>query len=203
MIARLTGTVLHRSTSAVVVDVAGVGYRVHVVAGAEVPPHGEEVSLHTSLQVREDAMTLYGFTSAAQLALFELLLTSSGVGPRLALAVLSTHRPEVVRTAIAGGDETTLTAVPGIGRKVAQRLVLELKDKVGSVPAPASADGADVGASSATADPAAEEEVRDALLGLGYSAGEVTAALTATRAVTGDAAERLRAALRHLGGGTR
>ena len=200
MIARLTGTVLERSTTAVVVEVAGVGYLVHVAAGAEVPPRGEEVSFHTSLQVREDSMTLYGFTSRAQLALFELLLTSSGVGPRLALAALSTHRPEVLRTAIAGSDEATLTAVPGIGRKVAQRLVLELKDKVGSVPGVAGTDTAAAGGGGAAADPAVEEEVRDALLGLGYSAAEVTGALTATREVGGDAAERLRAALRHLGG---
>ena len=197
MIARLTGTVLERSTTAVVVEVAGVGYLVHVAAGAEVPPRGEEVSFHTSLQVREDSMTLYGFTSRAQLALFELLLTSSGVGPRLALAALSTHRPEVLRTAIAGSDEATLTAVPGIGRKVAQRLVLELKDKVGSVPG---VTGTDPAAGAVAADPAVEDEVRDALLGLGYSAAEVTAALMATQEAAGDAAGRLRAALRHLGG---
>ena len=201
MIARLTGTVLERSTSAVVVDVGGVGYLVHVVAGVELPPRGQEVSLHTSLQVREDAMTLYGFTTAAQLALFELLLTASGVGPRLALAALSTHRPEVLRTAIAGSDEATLTAVPGIGRKVAQRLVLELKDKVGSLPGLAPAEVPGTGGPATGGDPATEEEVRDALLGLGYSAAEVTAALTATGETAGDAADRLRAALRHLGGG--
>ncbi len=200
MIARLTGTVLERTTTAVVVDVAGVGYLVHVAAGAEVPPRGEEVSFHTSLQVREDAMTLYGFTSAAELTLFELLLTSSGVGPRLGLAALSTHRPDVLRTAIAGGDEDTLTAVPGIGRKVAQRLVLELKDKVGSVPGAAGLDTGAGGTGTAGPAPAVEEEVRDALLGLGYSAAEVTAALQATGEGAGDAAARLRAALRHLGG---
>ncbi len=200
MIARLTGTVLERTATAVVVDVGGVGYLVHVAAGAEVPPRGQEVHLHTSLQVREDSMTLYGFTAAAELALFELLLTSSGVGPRLALAALSTHRPEVLRTAIAGDDEATLTAVPGIGRKVAQRLVLELRDKVGSVPTATGPDGVAAGAGGGTLDPAVEEEVRDALLGLGYSAGEVTAALAATREVAGEAAARLRACLRHLGG---
>jgi len=200
VIARLTGTVLERTTTAVVVDVAGVGYLVQVTAGVELPARGEQVSLHTSLQVREDSMTLYGFTSAAQLALFELLLTSSGVGPRLALAALSTHRPEVLRTAIAGSDEATLTAVPGIGRKVAQRLVLELKEKVGSVAGLPATDPSTAQPGTSGVAMAVEEEVRDALLGLGYSSAEVTAALRATDEVPGEAAARLRAALRHLGG---
>ncbi len=197
MIARLTGTVLDRTATAVVVDVHGVGYLVHVTPGAEVPPRGQQVTLHTSLQVREDAMTLYGFTAAAELGLFELLLTSSGVGPRLALAALGTHRPDVLRTAIATDDQATLTAIPGVGRKVAQRLVLELKDKVGVV-AQVSVDGRAGGAASLPV--GAVEEARDALAALGYSASEVAAALAA---VDGDApedsAELLRAALRNLG----
>jgi holliday junction DNA helicase RuvA len=197
VIARLTGTVLDRAAATVVVDVHGVGYLVYVTPGAQVPARGQEVTLHTSLQVREDSMTLYGFTTAAELASFELLLTSSGVGPKLALAALGTHRPEVLRTAIATGDEATLTAIPGVGRKVAQRLVLELKDKVGTVPVAASGVA---GGGTAPVAVGALEEVRDALVSLGYSAGEITAALEAVAgSAAGDSAELLRAALRHLG----
>lgn len=197
MIARLTGTVLERTATAVVVNVHGVGYLVHVTPGADVPPRGQEVTLHTSLQVREDAMTLYGFTSAAELGLFELLLTSSGVGPRLALAALGTHRPDVLRTAIAADDQATLTAIPGVGRKVAQRLVLELKDKVGVV---AAATAGAAGGGGARLPVGAVEEARDALVALGYSAGEVAGALAAVgEEASQDSAELLRAALRHLG----
>ena len=197
MIARLTGTVLDRAATTVVVDVHGVGFRVHVGPGALVPGRGQEVTLLTSLQVREDSMTLYGFVTAAELASFELLLTSSGVGPKLALAALGTHRPEVLRTAIATGDEATLTAIPGVGRKVAQRLVLELKDKVGTVPSAASGVA---GGGTTPVPVGAVEEVRDALVSLGYSAGEITAALEAVDgSPASDSAELLRAALRHLG----
>jgi holliday junction DNA helicase RuvA len=197
VIARLTGTVLERTATAVVLDVRGVGYLVHVTPGADIPPRGQQVTLHTSLQVREDAMTLYGFTSAAELGLFELLLTSSGVGPRLALAALGTHRPDVLRTAIAADDQATLTAIPGVGRKVAQRLVLELKDKVGVVAVVAGDAGA---ATPATLPAGAAEEARDALVALGYSASEVAGALAAVgQDATEDSAELLRAALRHLG----
>jgi holliday junction DNA helicase RuvA len=197
VIARLSGTVLDRAATTVVVDVHGVGYLVHVIPGAQVPARGQEVTLHTSLQVREDSMTMYGFTTAAELASFELLLTSSGVGPKLALAAIGTHRPEVLRTAIATGDEATLTAIPGVGRKVAQRLVLELKDKVGAVPV---ASGGVAGGGATAVAVGALEEVRDALVSLGYSAGEITAALEAVDGGdAADSAELLRAALRHLG----
>ena len=197
MIASLTGTVLDRAATTVVVDVHGVGYLVHVTPGASIPPRGQDVTLHTSLQVREDSMTLYGFTSPAELAAFELLLSSSGVGPKLALAALGTHRPEVLHTAIATGDEAALTAIPGVGRKVAQRLVLELKDKVGSV-APPSAGGTPEQA--ATVAIGVLEEVRDALGSLGYSAVEIAGALEAVDgAASADSAELLRATLRQLG----
>lgn len=197
MIAHLRGRVAHRDSGAVVVDVQGVGYLVHVTPGDRVPPRGEPVELHTSLQVREESMTLYGFTERASLQLFELLLTSSGVGPKLALAALGAHRPEVLRTAIATGDLATLTTVPGIGRKVAERLVLELKDKVGAVAgvlAPAGDGGGAGGDRSVLA------EVRDALFGLGYSAGEIQTALAAVGTADGTTtSELLKRALRHLG----
>ncbi len=196
MIALLRGRVVRRDAVTVVVDVGGIGYLVHVTPGERVPPQGEQVELHTSLQVREESLTLYGFAQRSALVLFELLLTSSGVGPKLALAAIGTHPPEVLRTAIAGGDTATLTAVPGIGRKVADRLVLELRERVGGL-------GGDLAAAGAT--PGAQDapvlvEVRDALLGLGYSAAEVQPALATLGEPDGrDASALLRAALRALG----
>jgi holliday junction DNA helicase RuvA len=203
VISHLRGTVAHRDAGAVVVDVHGVGYLVHVTPGDRIPARGEEVVLHTSLQVREDSLTLYGATDRASLILFELLLSASGVGPKLALAYLSTHRPEVLRTAIAGADLATLTAVPGVGRKGAERLVLELKDKVGGLTAGALPDA--TGGGGDAGDPGALAEVRDALLGLGYSAGEVQPALVeVTAAAPGaEVPDLLRRALRHLGDGSR
>lgn len=192
MIAHLRGRVAHRDAGTVVVDVGGVGYRVQVPALDRLPPRGEPVELHTSLQVREDAMDLYGFPDRDGLELFELLLSSSGVGPKLALAALRTHRPDTLRTAIATADVATLTAVPGVGKKVAERLILELRDKVGSVEAPV---GPETGASATTP----LGEVREALAGLGYTAGEVQAAL-ADLDPDGDTSQLLRQALRSLGG---
>jgi holliday junction DNA helicase RuvA len=199
VIAHLRGRISHRDQGSVVVDVHGVGYLVHVTPNDDIPPIGQEVVLHTSLQVREESMTVFGFTTRTSLQLFELLLTSSGVGPKLALAALATHPPDVLRVAIAGGDLATLTAVPGIGKKVAERLVLELKDKVGTVPV--SIDLAD-GASVTSSHGGHLDEVRDALLGLGYSAAEIQRALAAIDDPAEDTATLLRAALRTLGGAT-
>ena len=197
MIAHVRGRVAHRGTEFVVVDVAGVGYLVHVASLDRVPPRGEAVELHTSLQVREDSMTLYGFADRADLELFELLLTSSGVGPKLALAALRTHRADVLRTAIATGDVATLTSVPGIGKKSADRLVLELRDKVGAGFG-VDAGVVDGGVTSATTPMG---EVREALTSLGYSAGEVQAALSELDP-DGTTSDLLRRALRSLGAAT-
>lgn len=207
MIAHVRGTVAHRSAGSLVVDVGGVGYLVHVTAADHIPARGQEVELHTSLQVREDSMTLYGFTARSSLVLFELLLSSSGVGPKLALAALGTHRPDVLRLAIAGSDTATLTAIPGVGKKVAERLVLDLKDKVGGdgLGAFAEPEGAAGAGTAAAADPSVLAEVRDALLGLGYSASEVQAAMLelgdARNDPDADAAVLLRQCLRVLGSG--
>ncbi|MBW3578319.1 MAG: Holliday junction branch migration protein RuvA [Actinobacteria bacterium] len=200
MIAQLRGSVSARGSSPsgdaaqVVVDVGGVGYLVVVPAGlaGRLPGPGGDVELHTSLQVREDSMTLYGFPTAEARDLFEALLTASGVGPKLALAALSTLAPDALRRAVGGGDVDALMVVPGIGRKSAQRLVLELRDKLGPG---GQADVVTVAAAGATA----LGEVRLALLELGYSAAE------AQRAVEpllddGDVGELLRAALRSLAG---
>ncbi|HEX2026641.1 MAG TPA: Holliday junction branch migration protein RuvA [Nitriliruptorales bacterium] len=200
MIARLRGRVVSRRTSgnrdtaAVVVDVGGVGYLVLVPAGltGRLTAGADEVELHTSLQVREDSMALYGFPTADGRDLFETLLRASGVGPKLALAALSTLSADALRRALADGDVDALTAVPGIGRKSAQRLVLELKDQLGP---PAGDEVATTASVVAGGSPVAE--VRLALLELGYSPGE------AQRAVDpldpdGDVGQLLRSALRAL-----
>lgn len=195
MIALLRGQVIDRSDGAVVIDVQGVGYRVLVPGGAALPSPGRDVTLHTSLQVREDSMTLYGFLERDELRLFELLMTSSGVGPRLALAALTALRPVTLEAAIADGDVAVLIGVPGIGRKVAERLVLELKDRVGS------AVGAPAGTAAAV-DDSSVNAVREALAGFGFTPVEIRSALAQLELVEDeDSGGLLRRALRILGRG--
>lgn len=192
MIARVRGEVLERREGAVVVDVGGVGYLVHVPSSTAVPAPGGGVDLHTVLHVREDAQTLYGFATAEERQLFDLLRSASGVGPRLALAVLSALRPAALRTALADGDLATLTGVPGIGRKVAERLVLELGDRVSPVE----------GGAAGEVDADASAEVRAALAGFGFTTAEIARALREVGpAGDEDASALLRRALRLLGGG--
>lgn len=174
MIASVRGRVAAVSPDGAVIEVGGVGLAVQcspqTVADLRV---GQEARLATSLVVREDSLTLYGFADDDAKQLFELLQTATGVGPRLAQAVLAVHSPEVVRRAIAGNDTSTLTRVPGIGKKGAERLVLELRDKIGALPG----DGAalvGVGAGAAWA-----EQVRQALTGLGWTAGQADQAVAA------------------------
>jgi holliday junction DNA helicase RuvA len=197
MIAQLRGTVQDRTEGAVVLDVAGVGYLVHVPAGFPVPARGRELTVHTSLQVREDSMTLYGFATRQELRLFELLLTSSGVGPKLAMAALSALRPAVIEAALASGDVATLTSVPGIGRKVADRLVLELKDRIGPL------DGLALsGSAGPDTDTDVLAEVREALAGFGFTPTEVRAALAGLERVEDESSGALlRRALQALGRG--
>lgn len=197
MIAHLRGIVAERGSEHVVVDVHGIGYRVTVPSTADVPARGQDVELRTSMVVREDSMTLYGFSDAAAQQLFELLLGASGVGPKLAMAILSTHRPSTVRTAIAAADLDLLVAVPGIGKKSAQKLVLELKDKVGSLTAP-DIDLAGGGNGRAPADDDAVADAREALLHLGYGPSEVAVTL-ANLDLDGDASTLLRRALQAIG----
>ena len=138
MIASVEGTVTAVTAEGVVVRVGGVGLAVQTTPGTRARLRiGDEAALATSLVVREDSLTLYGFADDDERALFELLQTASGVGPRLAQAVLTVHPPDAVRRALSTEDLTALTLVPGIGRKGAQRMVLELKDKVGLVGAAA------------------------------------------------------------------
>jgi Holliday junction DNA helicase RuvA len=168
MIAQLRGRVVARRLDAIVLDVGGVGYLVQPTQRALQNAKREtEVTLDTYLHVREDALQLYGFAEAAERELFELLLSVSGVGPKVALAILSGSTPGDLRRAIALGDETRFVAIPGIGKKTAQRIVLELKEKLGPV---------DVGGEF----PAEELVARDALVELGYSVPEAERALAGT-----------------------
>ena len=160
MIARLRGTVAARTAAGVVLDVGGVGYLVAATprVAARV---GEEATVETYLHVREDALQLYGFASADERALFELLLGVSGVGPKVALAIVSGSTPAELRRAIARDDTARFEAIPGIGRKTAQRVVLELK---GAIPADAgTAGGGGV--------------ARDALVELGWTIPDAERAL--------------------------
>lgn len=174
MIAFVTGPVAALAPDSAVVEVGGVGMVVqcapNTLAGLRT---GEETRLHTSLVVREDSLTLYGFADADERQVFELLQTASGVGPRLAQAMLAVHSPDALRLAVASGDEKTLTAVPGIGKKGAQRLLLELKDRLG-------APRGTVGRPAAAAGPASwREQLHAALVGLGYQPREAEDAVDA------------------------
>ncbi|MEV7226112.1 MULTISPECIES: Holliday junction branch migration protein RuvA [Polymorphospora] len=173
MIASVQGVVAAVSPDGAVVEVGGVGLAVQCAPGTLANLRvGQPARLATSLVVREDSLTLYGFADDEEKQLFELLQTASGVGPRLAQAVLAVHSPDTVRRAIGGGDTATLTKVPGIGKKGAERLVLELRDRIGPVPV-----GAD-GAAGVTAG-AWHDQVRQALVGLGWTASQADQAVTA------------------------
>src|ERR1700721_1629463 len=133
MIAQLRGTVAAVAPDGAVIEVGGVGMRVQCTPGtlATLTP-GESARVATSLVVREDSLTLYGFGSDDERNVFELLQTASGVGPRLALAMLAVHAPDALRRAVAAEDIKALTMVPGVGNKGAQRIILELKDRLGA-----------------------------------------------------------------------
>jgi holliday junction DNA helicase RuvA len=160
------------SPDSVVVEVGGVGLAVHCAPGTLAGLRtGTEARLATSLVVREDSLTLYGFADDDAKQLFELLQTASGVGPRLAQAVLGVLTPDAVRTAIAAADTATLTRVPGIGKKGAERLVLELRDRIGVASTTGGSGGVLTGAW--------QEQVRQALVGLGWTAGQADTAVAA------------------------
>jgi Holliday junction DNA helicase RuvA len=201
MIASVHGRVVAVAPDGVVVEVGGVGLSVQCSPGTIAGLHvGEAARLATSLIVREDSLTLYGFATDDERALFELLQTASGVGPRLAQAVLAVHPPNTVRRAVATGDVATLTRVPGIGKKGAERLILELKDRIGAVGA-----GDEPFLARPDAEPAWHSQVRQGLVGLGWSAKEADDAAAAVASnvdangSTPDVASLLKQAIRLLG----
>lgn len=195
MISSVRGTALSVGLDRVVIEVGGVGMLVHTTPGtAAAIRAGSQTTLSTTLVVREESLTLYGFQEDAERDLFEQVQTVSGVGPRLALAMLSVHPPEALRPAIAGGDLAALTKVPGIGKKGAERIVLELKDKVGA--APGSAAPATPTARPGALDDA-RQQVADALVGLGWSTKQAADAVA--RVETDTVPAMLKASLRELG----
>lgn len=194
MIAQLTGTVIHVGASALVLDVGGVGYRILATPATLATVHmRQEISLATHLVVREDSLTLFGFESVHERDMFETLQSVQGVGPRLALALLAVHAPSTLVSVIASGDVKALQRVPGVGAKVAARLMLELGGKLTS---PGGSD-----APAAVAD--AREQVADALVALGWQVRAATAAVekVAPKPIGEDQVPAtLRAALQSLGG---
>ena len=195
MIAAVRGEVLEIGLDHAVVEVGGAGLAVHATPATLARlRRGEQARLSTSLVVREDSLTLFGFADSEERELFTLLQTVSGVGPRLALATLAVLDPDALRRALADGDATALTRVPGIGRKGAERMVLELRDKV-VAPAPAPAPSARASAGGP------REQVVEALLGLGFPIKPAEQAVDAVLADNGaaDASAALRAALSRLG----
>jgi Holliday junction DNA helicase RuvA len=178
VIGMLRGRLVHRTAGEVLVDVAGVGYRclVSPATAVELGGVGDEVVVHVHHHVREDAQALYGFPTLEERVAFEALLGAHGVGPALALAILSVHSPEALRRALADDDVAALCLVPGVGRKTAARLLIELKSRL-DVPDldPVAAAVVANGNGHASATPVSE--VREALAGLGYGADEVGHAL--------------------------
>jgi Holliday junction DNA helicase RuvA len=198
MIAFVRGPVAAIGLDSCVVEVGGVGLLLHCHPGtlAGLRP-GQETTLHTSMVVREDSLTLYAFADDDERTLFELLQTASGVGPRLAQAALAVLSPDQIRHAVAAEDLAALVKVPGIGKKGAQRIVLELKDKIG---APSKTVA---GRPLAVAGAAWRDQVHAGLVGLGWSARDAEEAVTAVEPLAAQdtdpaVPELLRAALRTL-----
>lgn len=194
MIAALSGTLVDILGDGSIIDVQGIGYRVFMPSSsvAKLPSRGTKITLQTHLHVREDALTLFGFSSVEERDLFEVLIGVNGIGPKAALAVLSANTPGALRKAVLAEDVAALTAIPGIGKKTAARLVLELKEKLG-VP--------DLTVVLGDGDPRAGlAEVREALLHLGYSPVEARDAIERLDPDDDDVTveELLRVALREM-----
>ncbi|WP_193611839.1 Holliday junction branch migration protein RuvA [Nocardioides lijunqiniae] len=195
MIAFVRGQVAALSVSSAVVEVGGVGLELMCTPGtlATLRP-GQQTTLSTSMVVREDSLTLFGFVDDDEKATFELVQTASGVGPKVAQAMVAVLSPDDVRRAIAGDDVKTLTRVPGIGQKGAQRIILELKDRIGP---PTAGRAATPGATAAPW----RDQVAQGLVGLGWSTKDADAAVESVAAEAGDQPDvgaLLRAALRSL-----
>jgi Holliday junction DNA helicase RuvA len=193
MIGFLRGLLVHKEPPLLVVDVGGVGYEVEAPMStwAHLPALGAEVHLRTHLVIREDQHLLFGFGSEAERQLFRDLLRVSGVGARIALAILSGITVEGFVRCVQTRDTAALTKVPGVGRKTAERLVVELQDRVQAMSVPATGL-----ASAATAAASTEQEALDALLALGYKPAEARRMLEQVAGSHATSAELLRAALR-------
>lgn len=190
MIAQLTGTVATKHGGSVILDVGGVGYNVHVLPKTlQTFTDGEDITLFTYLRVRDDEMSLYGFIEHDERAFFELLISVPGVGPKGAMGVLSVASVHTLRTAIMSGDESLLTRVSGIGKRIAERIVVELKEKLPVVRS----------AGKGRAEHVVHVDVLDALVAMGYRPHEARDAVREIPDSATTAEEGLRAALKELG----
>lgn len=197
MIGSLRGELLDSSADELLVEVAGTGYRIQATPATirEVGEVGSTVFLHVHHHRREDAEQLFGFTSIDERRVFETLIGTHGVGPSLGLAILSVHSPLALRQVLASDDVAALCLVPGVGKKTAARLLVELKSRL-QVPV-GDAAGAAVAAVGSPADGSVRSDVRDALAGLGYGVDEISRVL-ADLPESGDSSELLRQALQRL-----
>ncbi len=196
MIGRIRGVLLEKEPPAMLVDVAGVGYELEapMTTFYDLPTVGSEVTLHTHMVVREDAQLLFGFSRVSQRSLFRSLLKVNGIGPRVALAILSGLNEDEFALCVANEDITRITKVPGIGKKTAERLIVEMRDKVDVISAPAT-DGSRI---ATKVDPASEAV--NALMALGYKGNEASRLV---RNVSGDGLsieDIIRQALRSVAG---
>ena len=202
MISYIRGTLAEKNEDSAVVEAHGVGYQIFVPVPvlSELPPLGESVKIYTYFSVREDGMSLFGFLSRQDLAMFKQLIGVNGIGPKSALGILSALRPDVLRMAVASGDAKTISRAPGVDPKTAQRIILDLKDKIRpedvlaggleeSLAVPEEISG--VGQ--------AGKEAVEALTALGYSAAEAAGAVKKVKITEEMTAEDvLKGALRHL-----
>ena len=199
MISILRGAVASVGLDHVDVVVGGIGFRVHVTpAFAQAAPRDEEITVYSSMIVREDSMTLYGFESADERDVFTRLMSVSGIGPKIALAALAVLRPDDLRRAVRDQDLATLQRIPGVGKKSAQRMALEIGDKLGT---PAALPGAEATPAPAPSEDTVASEVSAALVGLGWSEAQATKAIEKLAGSGLGASDMLRAALVSLGGG--
>lgn len=202
MISYIRGTLAEKNEDSAVVEAHGVGYQIFVPVPvlSELPPLGESVKIYTYFSVREDGMSLFGFLSRQDLAMFKQLIGVNGIGPKSALGILSALRPDVLRMAVASGDAKTISRAPGVGPKTAQRIILDLKDKIR--PEDVLAGGLE----ESLAVPEeifgvgqAGKEAVEALTALGYSAAEAAGAVKKVKITEEMTAEDvLKGALRHL-----
>ena len=199
MISILRGIVASVGLDHIDVVVGGIGFRVHVTpAFAQGNARDEEITVYTSMIVREDSMTLYGFESCDERDVFTTLMSVSGIGPKIALAALAVLRPDDLRRAVRGQDLAALQRIPGVGKKSAQRMALEIGDKLGT---PAALPGAEATPAPTPSEDAVASEVSAALVGLGWSEAQATKAIEKLAGSGLGASDMLRAALVSLGGG--
>jgi Holliday junction DNA helicase RuvA len=199
MLAYIRGTIISRQTDSLVVENNGIGYLIQAAPTllGRLPARGETALIHTHLYVREDILALYGFPTAEDLHLFELLLTVSGIGPKVASAIVGSLSPSQFAMAVLTGDTRTLTTIRGIGRKGAERLILELKDKLKGAELSAGASLPSGGPVLAPDAPQRAEAI-SALMVLGYSGPEASRAIAAVPEGTDSLESLIRLALRQL-----